>query len=502
MEPSAEHARTTGPGSRLGSLLCLVGGPALALVVYWLLERELTNGLSEPGRRAAAVTVWMACWWLTEVVPLAVTSLMPLVLLPALGITSAKDAATPYADRLIFLFLGGFILALGMEKWRLHERVALRTVLAVGTQPRRLILGFMLATGFISFWISNTAAAMLMIPIGMSLVRLVEKRAEGEGARFGTSIMLAIAASASIGGVATPIGSPPNAILLAYMDERFGMRITFLQWCLFGVPFAMLFLVVAWLVITRVTAPVRLRELPGGRDLIQREIAALGPISRGESAVLTAFGVAVIGWIGREPLERLIPGLKAALAGRLDDTSVAITAAVLLFLIPVDWTTRTFAMDWRTAERAPWGVLLLFGGGLSLASAFGATGLDAYLGGHFRTIAGLPTLPALLFLLAATVMLSEVTSNTAMANVLYPVMAAVAPLLGIPVSTLLVTMCLALSCAFMLPMGTPPNALVFGSGHVTIRQMARAGLVLNLVSVILTAVAAYTIIPWALGVAP
>lgn len=477
-------------------LAFLALGPFLALLTWYLIGPSM----SDSARSAAALVVLMAIWWLGEAMPLAVTSLVPAVLGPLLGILPLREAAAPYADRLIFLFLGGFVLALAMERWHLHRRIALNTVLLVGTRPRRLVLGFMIATAFLSAWMSNAATTVLMLPIGISIMRLVEDRTENHAGTFGLCLMLGIAYSASIGGVATPIGSPPNATLIAYLHKTYGIELTFSNWFRFALPFVLLFLPIAWLVLTRLVYPIKLREIPGGRQLIRSQRDALGPLSRGEKLVMVSFCVAVIGWIGREPLQAIWPGIKPFLGKRLDDTSVALFAAVLMFVLPVDLKRGVFVMDWRTASRMPWDVLLLFGGGLSLAACIQASGLDRAVGEMIGKNEHLPHAVILLLVITVSVFLSEITSNTAQANIFLPILGVVATSLNIDPRLMLIPVTFALSCAFMMPMGTPPNALVFSSGRVTIRQMAKAGIVLNIITIALAMLMAYTIVPLALHV--
>jgi len=497
-----DDIRDDPPHSGALRLAMLAAGPAFALVVYFLLGPwVLTTPLPEPARKAASVLTLMAIWWLGEALPLAVTALVPMVLIPALGITSLKEAAAPYADRLIFLFMGGFILALAMEKWNLHRRIALTTVSIVGTRPTTVILGFMIATAVLSGWMSNTATCVMMLPIGLSIIRVMKERSSAPTDNFAKCLVLGIGYAASIGGVATPIGSPPNAILLGVLDRTYSdsaPSLGFTQWLMFAVPFVALFIPLAWLVLTRLIYPVRLSEIPGGRSLIRQLLVDLGPVRRAEWLVMAVFAFAALAWMTREPLQ-LIDSLKPFLSRHWDDTSVAITTAILLFAIPVEPRKGIFLMDWRTASRMPWDVLLLFGGGLSLAAGLQASGLDKVIGDLVANLGGVHPLIVLLVIVTLSVFLSEVTSNTAQANILLPIIAVVAGTLGVNPLLLLIPATMALSCAFMMPMGTPPNALVFSSGMVTIRQMARAGFVLNLLTIALCILMAYTFIPWVTG---
>lgn len=484
-------------------LAFLLAGPALGILVYVLLgPGVLGGGLADPARRASGVLMLMAVWWLSEALPLAVTSLVPMVLLPALGVLPLKDAAAPYADRLIFLFMGGFVLALAMERWNLHRRIALTTVLLVGTRPTTVVLGFMLATGVLSGWMSNTATAVMMLPIGLSIIKVVRERTDAPIENFAKCLVLGIGYAASIGGVATPIGSPPNAILLGVLESTYpggGADISFTQWMMFAVPFVAIFIPAAWLVLTRMVFPVKLKEIPGGRGLIKQLLVSLGPVKLAEWLVMATFFAAVTGWMTREPLRKFSKTLGPLLEKHVDDTSIALAAAIVLFALPVNLRKGQFVMDWRTASKMPWDVLLLFGGGLSLAAGLQSSGLDKVIGDVVAGLGSVSPVVVLLVVVSISVFLSEVTSNTAQANVMLPIIAVVSVTLGVNPLLLLIPATMALSCAFMMPMGTPPNALVFASGAVTIRQMARAGLALNLLSIGLCVAMAYTVIPWVTG---
>jgi len=487
------NAARTGPG--WPRVLALVGGPLAGLAVYLLADPSLAPGLSEPGRRAAAVLIWMAVWWLTEALPLAATALLPIPLFPLLGVASIGEATAPYANKVIFLFMGGFMLALAMERSNLHKRIALFIVSLVGTRPSMLVAGFMLAAGLMSMWVSNTATAVMMFPIGLSIIALVRERTGESFPHFALCLMLGIAYASSIGGVATPIGTPPNAILLGFLSEEYGFEVTFQQWMQVGLPMVAVMLPLTWLVLTRVVYPIRLKSIPGGAEFIRAERAALGPVSRHERIVMVIFFLTVGAWVLRDPLGMLIPSWKWLL-DRADDSVIAIAAATALFAIPVNLRRREFALDWETAERLPWGVLILFGGGLSLAAGVTKSGLDTYIGGHAGALHGLHPVLVIAVISGAIIFLTEVTSNTATATIFFPILAGVAPALGMDPMLLLVPVCMGVSCAFMLPMATPPNALVFGTGLVSIRQMAKAGLWLNILSTVLVTVMAMTVVRW------
>jgi solute carrier family 13 (sodium-dependent dicarboxylate transporter), member 2/3/5 len=497
-----------------------LGAPLAAIGVYALFA-VFDSDLQPAGQATAAIGVLMAILWMTEALPLPVTSLLPIVLFPVTGVLTISEVTAPYANEIIFLFMGGFMLALAMQKWGLHRRIALHIVLVVGTRPRNLIGGFMIATAFLSMWISNTATTVLMLPIAVSIITLLLERLGSLRERpatddepdatpkfanaaplFATGLMLAVAYSASIGSAATLIGTPPNLFMRAFLERTYGIEIGFGQWMLVGLPFAGVFLVIAWLLITRVLYPPEIKVIPGGDALIRGEMASLGPMSRGERVVLVVFSLTASAWVLREPLtnwswlvER-VPWIQG-----VSDPAIAIAAAVLLFSIPVNVRRQQFALDWDSARRLPWNVLILFGGGLSLAAAVQASGLDAWIGQHATAFEALP----LVLLVAATVvvvvLLTELTSNTATAATFLPILSGVAIGIGIDAMLLVVPAALAATCAFMMPVATPPNAIVFGSGYLSIGQMVRAGIWLNLIAVVLIVLITFTLATIVLGIA-
>ncbi|HMC11181.1 MAG TPA: DASS family sodium-coupled anion symporter, partial [Pirellulaceae bacterium] len=414
-----------------------------------------------------------------------------------------KRAAAPYADPAIFLFLGGFMIALSIERWGLHRRMALLTLLAVGTSPSRLVGGFLLATALISMWISNTATAVMMLPIGMAVVNLLSRRFSSESddaANLATSILLSIAYAASLGGFATLVGTPPNIYFAGYMRDQ-GLPIDFGRWMLFATPLSWLYLLIAWWLLTRWLFPVRLKEIPGGRELIAEEYRKLGPVSRGEWIVLAVFAWTAGLWMFREALVQWnwlathVPVIKS-----VDDSVVAMAGAIALFLIPVDPARHVFALDWKTAVKLPWGVLLLFGGGLSLAAALTDSGLARWIGQQVGVLAGLPTFWQIVLIVALIVFTGELTSNLAAVVALLPILFEVAHGLKLDPLLLCVPAVVAASCGFMLPVATPPNAIVFGTGHIKLGQMVRAGLVLDLVAVILIPIFTYLVGAAVLGI--
>ncbi|KIL05705.1 anion transporter [Stutzerimonas stutzeri] len=441
-------------------------------------------GLSETAWRTVGMAAMMAVWWSTEAVPIPATSLLPVLLIPLLGIDSLAKATAPYANPTIFLFLGGFLLGLAMQRWNLHKRIALATLLAVGNQPSRQIAGFMIATAFISMWVSNTATSIMMLPIGLSVIGLLtEGSAREQSERFATALLLGIAYAASVGGIATLIGTPPNALLAAFLRENHDVHIGFGQWMLLGVPVTAGMLLFTWWWLTRGGF-----RLSGGdsRSMLQQEMAALGPMSRQEKLVALIFTLAALAWIFQPLLAEHLPGL--------NDTSIAIGAALLLFLIPANVQERTFLLDWQTANKLPWGVLLLFGGGLSLAGVIAASGLAEWIA---QSLGGLDMLPLILMIgLVALVItfLTEITSNTATAAAFLPLLGALAVAQGLPPQMLAIPAAIAASCAFMMPVATPPNAIVFGTGEMRIQSMIKAGFALNLFGVFFVTLLCYGLI--------
>jgi len=487
-----------------------MGAPVLAIAVFFLMPGG-EGGAPLAARATAAIGALMAALWMTEALPLPATSLLPIALFPIAGVATIKEASAPYANPLIYLFMGGFLIALAMEKWGLHKRIALRVILAVGTKPARLVGGFMLASAFLSMWISNTATTVMMLPIGLSVLRLVEEqerdddgdRAPGAIAsdpNFSVCLLLGLAYAASIGGVATPIGTPPNVILLGFLQDEFGLQISFSRWMFAALPISAAFLFITWLLLTRVVFPLKIKDIPGGRALIRKELAALGRMSRGEWIVLTIFVSAALTWMLRGAFVKQIWGDKPPVyMGNLTDAGVAVIAGVLLFAIPVNVKRSVFVLDWETAKKLPWGVLLLFGGGLSLAAAVGSSGLDDWIGAQVAGASSLSGVFIIALVTTIVIFLTELTSNTATATTFLPILAGAAVGLRVAPLTLLVPAAIAASFAFMMPVATPPNAIVFGSGHVRIGQMVKAGVILNIIGIAIITLAVYTSVAWALG---
>ena len=485
-------------------------GPILAALAYLLLPASVVSlqgeavALAPAARALAAVGILMAVWWISEALPLEATALVPLAAFPVLGILPIKAAAAPYADPVIFLFMGGLILGLSMERWGLHRRIALYTIRLVGTRPVMLVGGVMLSCAVMSMWVSNTATAVMMLPIGMSIAHLVRERlGEGQSAlagRFATCLMLAVAYSASIGGVGTIVGTPPNAVLAGIVNDPgngIAPGLSFGRWMLIGIPMVAVFLPLAWLILTRLYR-ISAAPLPGLGTAIRAMMKDLGPMGRGEWATFAVFMGAALAWIAREPVVKLAAGRGWTLLAGLSDAGIAMIAALALFLIPVDLRRRVFAMDWEHAVKLPWGVLILFGGGLALAEGMTSSGLSDYLAAAMK-VQGLHPLLIVLLLTAGMVFLTEVASNTAVATTFLPLALVLARETGVHPYVLMIPLALACSYAFMMPMGTPPNALIFASRYVTIRQMAGAGVILNLAAILTITVLCYFLAPALIG---
>ena len=440
----------------------------------------------------------MGAWWLTEAVPIPVTALLPLVLLPLLGVATMQNAASPYANELIFLFMGGFFLATAMEKWEVHRRIALAIMRRIGVAPERLILGFMVATAFISMWINNTSTTTMMLPIALAVGAMFRPQGqEGDGKpyHFGIALMLGIAYAASIGGVATLIGTAPNVLFAAAASELAGVQVGFLEWMIVGVPLTVVMIPLTWFILLRLHPPGELRG--DANALLQDELGRMGPQSREQRFVAWVFGLTALAWVLRAPKEFgdvTIPGISTWLPNVTDGT-IAMMAAVILFVVPLGGREGRVALDWPTALRIPWGVLLLFGGGLSLAAAMSETGLAAWIGGSVAGVQGLPVIVMIAAVATLFIFLTEVTSNTAVTAMAMPVMAGVAVTLGIAPPILMATAAISCSMAFMMPAGTPPNAIVFSSGYLSIGQMARVGLWVNLAAILAVTLAGTYLLP-------
>lgn len=483
------NAATDPARDKLPARLGLAAGPLAFAIIVVLPAPE---GLSSGAQGAAAMAAWMAVWWASEAVPLAATALIPIVLSPLLGIAPISEAAASFAHPLIFLFLGGFLLALAMQRWNLHRRIALAIVMRAGSRPRHLVAGAMLATAFLSMWISNTATAMMMMPIAASLITVMHweggELSGPERQNFATAIMLGIAYAASIGGMVTLIGSPPNALMASFMGQEFGVEVTFARWMAIALPVALVMLPACWAVLTRLVFPVPDTPHEGSEHALQEAHAALGAVSRAERRVATVIALVAFSWVFG-PLVSDIFSLP-----QLSDTAIALIGALAVFALPSGMDDGKRLLDWEWARRAPFEVLLLVGGGLSLAHAIDGSGLASWLAGALGALAAAPVLFLVLATAALIVLLTELTSNTATAAAFLPLIAAAAAAAGIDPILLAAPVALAASCAFMLPVATPPNAIVYASGHVTITQMIRAGVWLNV-----TGIALITLLSWLLA---
>lgn len=465
----------------------LLLGPSAFMAVLAL---PFPDALTPPARIVLAATAWMAVWWVTEALPIYATALLPLALFPLLAVNSAADVSRSYMDPNIVLFMGGFFLAAALQKWRLHKRIALNVLARIGDDSGRLIAGFLLVTALLSMWVSNTATALMMLPIAIAVIEDLQTRGLKEKSRLPVLLMLSVAYGASIGGVATLIGTPPNIVLAAQYKSLFPHlpEIGFGQWMLFGLPFTVVFLAFTWFYLAKVQKP---EEIGGatGAGPVQRRLQELPALSRGEVGVAIVFGLTALAWIFRVDLSlgfATIPGWASALgiAHTVHDSTVAIAATLLLFSIPIDWRRREFLLDWEHASKIPWGILILFGGGIALAQGFQSTGLDLWIGENLTVFSHLPLFFTLLILCLGVSFLTEFTSNTATATLLLPVAGAAAAAMDLPPALLMLPAAVSASCAFMLPIATPPNAIVFGSGYLSIPQMARAGFWLNIAGAI------------------
>ena len=473
-------------------LIGLIAGPLLAILILLL---PAPAGMPAEAWRMVAVTAWMVVWWLTEAVPIPATALLPLVLMPLFSLTEMKAVAANYAHPLIFLFLGGFLLAAGMQRAGLHRRIALHIVSAVGTGPARIVLGFMLATAFLSMWISNTATTIMMYAVGLSVIALVSERTEDDRMvhNFGVALMLAIAYSASIGGVGTLIGTPPNALLASYLQESHNIEVSFSSWMLIGVPVVLIMLPVTWLLLTRVLFPAHAIAIDDPKGVVEKQLAELGNMTRAEKLVGIVFLSAAFFWIFRGVIENLT-GLA------LDDSLIAMAAALILFSVPVSREKGEFALDWSAAKDLPWGILLLFGGGLALASGFSSTGLANWIGNAVADF-DISTFMLVLAVTITIVYLTEITSNTASTATFLPILGAVAIGLGLAAPILTVPIALGASMAFMMPVATPPNAIVFSYEKMTLPDMVRAGFFLNIIAIAVAFGVFWLIGPWVFGFA-
>ncbi len=467
----------------------LFASPILCLLILLLPPQW---SLSPDAWKVVALTVFMLGWWVTEAVPIPVTALLPIIYLPMLGVADMRATAVQYANPVVFLFFGGFMIAIAMERWNLHRRIALNIVRWTGTNANGIILGFMLATAFVSMWISNTATALMMLPIALSVVGLLAgergSRTDRGARNFSLSLMLGIAYASSIGGVATLIGTPPNVVFKGILKKSFDTEVNFFDWMVVALPFSLALLFIAYFLLTKILFPNRLGGFQDGRRIIDEELNKLGKAEKGEKRTAIVFASAALLWISGSFINRINPWFQ------LSDELVALLAVIALFVVPVDFKKGRFVLEWKDTERLPWGILLLFSGGLSLADALAKTGVVDLIGQQFAGIQE-AKFWILLGLATTALFLTEVISNVALVTIFLPVVGGVAQATGIEITYLTVPVTLAASCAFMLPMATPPNAIVFASGHISIGQMAKTGLILNLITIFLVALTARTLLP-------
>lgn len=465
----------------------LLGPLAFMLIILFFHPKGLNNAANA----VLASAIWIAVWWITEAIPIAATALLPIILFPLAGGMGLSETTASYGHKYVFLYIGGFILAIAIEKWRLHRRIALTIINIVGSNVINIILGFMIATAFLSMWISNTATSVMILPVGMAIVSQLRDNPdtiENENVIFGKALMLSIAYSASIGGIATLIGTPPNLVLAGIIKQTYDVEITFSQWFMFGFPISVLLLVICWIYLTRFAFKFKQRAFPGGRDEIRKQLKSLGNISYEEKTVFLVFLLTAFAWITRSFLiKRFVPDI--------DDTIIAIFFALILFILPAK-EKGVKIMTWEDAVKLPWGIVLLFGGGMALALGFETSGLAVWIGSQMTSLGSASLIVLLLILVASVNFLTEITSNLATTAMLLPVLISLATAVGVHPYLLLVGATLAASCAFMLPVATPPNAVVFGSGYLKIEDMVKKGFAMNIISILIITLFVFYVLPF------
>lgn len=473
----------------------LLVGPALFIITYWLVPRGF---ISPDAFKVFAIAAWVISWWVTEAIPFPVTALLPLILFPLVGVMPINQSAEPYANPIIFLFMGGFFLALALEKHRLHERIALNLIRLTGTSGNGIIMGFMMATAFISMWISNTATAMMMMPIALSVIKLIlptDGIREGPVSaerNFALGLMLVVGYSATLGGLATIIGTPPNVVFVGLLNDFNGEKISFGTWMLVGVPVAFILLTSNYLIVTRILFPNKIDKIKGSEELIRHKLNELGALRREEKLVLTIFFATSFFWIFQQAINYLVG------SELLNDTNIAMTGGLLMFAVPVDLKKLTFILEWRDTKNMAWGILILFGGGLCLAEGLNKTGIIQYIGQWIVSQTDY-NIWFILFLITISVALSEMMSNVALVNIFVPVVFGIAQGLNLNPILLALPVALSASIGFMFPIATPPNAIVFASGYIQMKDMIRAGLLLNITSIIIIWIASLTLVRWVFG---
>ena len=461
----------------LSSKIGLFAGPIIFFTIL-LLPNVL---ISENADAVIAVALWMVTWWVTEAVSISVTALLPLLLFPILKVMPIGDVGANYGSPIVFLFFGGFVMALALEKVNLHKRIALNIIRLTGTTANKVVLGFMIATAVLSMWISNTASTVVMLPIAMSVINLLIEDEDGFTKRdrnFALSVMLGIAFAANAGGIATVIGTPPNSVLIGLLENEYNIEISFLKWMVIGLPFSLIMITICYFVLVKVFFPTHGLKFKASKTIIHKELQKLGPTSEKEKMVLAIFGVTIFLWVFRTLINSIFPSLG------LSDTLISMFAAITLFVLPYNLKKGDFILQWKDTQKLAWGILILFGGGLSLAKGMSVSGIVDLV----AAVIGQSDLSILLtasLLIILMLFMTELMSNVALVAVLAPVVAGIAIGLGIPITYLLIPITIASSCAFMLPMATPPNAIVFASGYIKVHEMARAGVILNLIAVLL-----------------
>lgn len=472
----------------------LILGPLVFILTLLFFHPE---GLNPKANAVLASTLWIAIWWITEAIPIAVTALLPIILFPLTGGLGLSDTTASFGHKYVFLYVGGFIIAITIEKWNLHKRISLNIINFIGTNVVYIILGFMVATAFMSMWISNTATSVMMLPIGMAIVAQLRDNpntVEDENLIFGKALMLAIAYSASIGGMSTLIGTPPNLVLAGVVEETFGYEITFSQWFKFGFPISIVLLFICWKYLTSFAFTFKQKTFPGGRAEIKKQLNALGEIKYEEKLIATVFALTAVAWITRSYLLKpLIPAI--------DDTIIAMISAIVIFLLPTKDRKRRL-LNWEEAVKLPWGILLLFGGGMALAAGFKESGLALWIGSQMTLLEGVAIVLLIFLLITAVNFLTEITSNLATTAMLLPILYPMAKTIDVHPFVLMVSATVAASCAFMLPVATPPNAVVFGSGYLRIPDMVKTGIWMNLISIILLTLFVYFMLPLLWGFDP
>jgi sodium-dependent dicarboxylate transporter 2/3/5 len=449
-------------------------GPVLFSIVQFLPFDIISNNADS----VIATALWMVCWWITETVSISVTALLPLLLFPLFKVMPIEAVGANYGSPIVFLFFGGFVLALALEKVNLHKRIALSIIKKTGTTPNKVVLGFMIATGFMSMWISNTACTVFMLPIAMSVIQLLIDDADGftkNDQNFAISVMLGIAFAANAGGIATVIGTPPNSILIGLLENEYHIEISFFKWMLIGLPFSALLITIIYFILVKVFFPNTGLKFNASKEVIDLELKKLGKISPKEKQVLIVFSAVVFLWIFRSLINSLIPNLA------LSDTMISVFGALALFVIPFNLRKGDFILQWNDTQKLAWGILILFGGGLALANGMSTSGIVDIIAAKISS-SDLSVLLTASLLITLMLFMTELMSNVALTAVLAPVVAGIALGLDIPILYLLIPVTIASSCAFMLPMATPPNAIVFASGHIKVSQMARVGIFINLIS--------------------